>query len=719
MNLLRHVCGSTLRHSLTSSASGLRPHLLQLHCDASSPRPFSSKLHKDQRPPATGNAFSKRSRSAAASPSTAAESSPSSRVVQRESERLFVIAQSDPDRFGSQHTPGSAVRSHEPTDDRRPTDGDAGDRAEEAHLSTPPGPSQRLSTKAYADLIKEHVRNKRIKEALDVLEVRMLREDRVKPENYIYNLLIGECGRLGYTKKAFGLFTRMKQRGLKVTGGTYTALFNACANTPWPQDGLHKAEHLRQVMLEKGYEPNASNYNAMIKAYGRGGDLVSAFRLIDEMQTKRLPVDVQTLNFALQACASDTQMGFRHALLVWHKMLRRRMRPDVYSFNLMLRCVRDCGIGDLQTMQELIEQILVESSRAEGVDVPRLEANVEDSVLQIEAAGQVDAHEVDSAHIQLAPKAPKTSDVQAPNDEAFNRPNLLSSRPHLGRLVALAEVRKAEDRLLLLGGCSGFLHEMQAAKARPDIKTYTQLIDVLPPTNVAEKQLLAQLKRDKLKVDIDFFNVLIKKRSMRYDYDAAKEVLDLIRIADLQPDIVTYGVLALSCRTPDEADELMQEMLLRGVRINIQILGAMLHQGCAKHNFQYVLKIMQIVLSERIRPNEPFLMHLVKFRTNCYEFRASEQPYARTHKFRAEFKHFCGELERWREQMGLHDITLKEQIAAVREHPWEQFKYDQPEGREELKNPKLRHKTKLARHIQRIRPERMRDDDGVDVKRLE
>lgn len=98
----------------------------------------------------------------------------------------------------------------------------------------------------------------------------------------------------------------------------------------------------------------------------------------------------------------------------------------------------------------------------------------------------------------------------------------------------------------------------------------------------------------------------------------------MIKIADLKPDIVTYGVLALGCCTSTEADELLQEMYDKGVRMNIQILGAMLKQGCVRHDFQYVLKIMNIVHSERIKPNEQFLRHLQSFHDNCARFKESD-----------------------------------------------------------------------------------------------
>lgn len=420
-------------------------------------------------------------------------------------EKRFLRAQNDPEIFGAQ------LGSHSQPDEID----DPTDITEDKFLESPPNKSQGLSTKQYADMIKDHLHNQRIKEAIDVLEVRMLKEDRVKPENYIFNLLIGACARFGYSKKAFGLYNRMKQRGLKVTGGTYTALFNACSTTPWLQDGLNKANHLREIMIEKGYEPNATNYNAMIKAYGRCGDIKTAFQLVDEMKVKRLPVNVDTFNFLLQACASDREFGFRHALLVWHKMHQRRMMPDVYSFNTILRCVRDCGIGDLITMEHVIQKILLDSRNAEPATVS---ANLEENMLMITSSNQQES----STEVPMTIKAGE-SNVDAPN--------LLSNLPHLGNMVALAEIKKAEDRLLLLGGISGFIREMELSKSEPDIKTFTELIEVIPPTNAAEKKIISIIRRNGVKCDIDFFNMLIKKRSMRFDYVGAKvSVLAFSRI---------------------------------------------------------------------------------------------------------------------------------------------------------------------------------------------
>ena len=160
-------------------------------------------------------------------------------------------------------------------------------------------------------MIKNHLKANRLKDALTILETRMLKEDRVKPDSYVYNLLISGCAKAGYTRKAFSLFTRMRNRGLNPSGGIYTSLFIACANAPSAVDGLGRANHLRETMLEKGYEPNVKNYNAMIKAFGRCGDIKTAFQLVDEMVERKIKIGADTFNFLLQACASDVEYGFR------------------------------------------------------------------------------------------------------------------------------------------------------------------------------------------------------------------------------------------------------------------------------------------------------------------------------------------------------------------------------------------------------------------------
>lgn len=580
--------------------------------------------------------------------------------VKKENTRELIAAQ-DSDSFGTLN-----VGAHEQPDDEFV---DEDDIKEEEYIKHPPRNSQKLSTKQYADMIKEHIKYHRIKEALDVLEVRM-KEDRVKPENYIFNLLIDATARVGYSKKAFNLFTKMRQRGLKVTGATYTSLFNSCANSPWPQDGLNKANRLREIMLEKGFEPNASNYNAMIKAFGRCNDLNTAFLLVDEMSDKKILIETETFNFLLQACASDMEFGFRHALLVWHKMYQRKLKPDIYSFNLMLRCCRDTNFGDDQSMEEVLQTILLKGSSD-------LKEN------QIKLEGKSDA--IVQKEVQQDPT-----------------PNLLAPIPHLGTMISIKEVKKPEDKLLLLGGMSGFLDLMKHFDVHPDLKTYTELIEVIPPTIAAEKRLINHLQKHDIKCDVDFFNILMKKRSLRFDYESAKEVIGMIEKVHLRPDIVTYGVLALGCQTFEEARELIGEMNNKGIKMNAQILGAMLKTGCVRKNFDYIIEVLYIIKEFKIKPNERMLDCLTILIKSCNKAKKKDWKIA-SKEFREEFSQFKMRLEAWKSTMGLQDFEIDDVKKALKEAPWEQFQESQSDGYEDVKAIKQRKRSKLIRYIGKIK----------------
>lgn len=472
----------------------------QIQCRINQPiavQRFYTKKN-DENPPKTAKPFAER----AENPSL---TSFKTKPVQSEKELLKQM--NDPDVFGTLSNQGSTTIHTEEQED-------PDDVVEQDYLEKQPLFSQKLSTKAYATLIKDHFKNYRFKEAIDVVEERMLKVDRVQPENYIYNLLISELGRLGYMKKAFKLYNKMKKRGLKVTGATYTALFNACANTPHKQGGLEQAKRLREIMLEKGDEPNTQNYHAMMKAFGRGGDLMTVFELVDEMKEKKVRIEVQTFNFLLQAAYEDGEHGLRHALLVWHKIYRHGMRPDIYSFNMMLAVARHCGIGNVESMQKLIGEIVFASKK--GLP-PKL------NTTKRVQGDQEEMLVIDDTKMSMESATAKDMVLEP---VAYKAPNLLSIEPDLGSLVALGQLGSKEDALVLFGGVEGFLNQINVNKALPNVKTFTQLLELIPPTYAAEKELLLHMRKYSVRTDVDFFNNLMKKRVIRMDYSGARVTSD-------------------------------------------------------------------------------------------------------------------------------------------------------------------------------------------------
>lgn len=449
-------------------------------------------------------------------------------------ENNFVYLE-DPDTFGTL----SGRKNHEDVLE------DEDDIKEERFIQSGPMANQRLTTKQYADLIKQYIEHKRLKEAFDILEVRMLQEDRVKPENYIYNILIGACADVGYTKKAFKLFNDMKRRALQPTGDTYTCLFNACANSPWPKDGQKNALHLRQLMIEKGIEPNLTNYNTMIKAFGRCGDLPTAFKIVDEMVSKKIKIRVHTFNHLLHACISDKSNGLRHALVVWRKMLKMREKPNIYSFNLMLKCVKECELGTTEDVEELIaiiQEHVIPTTRVLGVvQNPRIEN--ENSFTQTKNADSIETNNKDEdLSYEVADTSPNESSkklspieskdtidiefverktVVISKSQERTTPNFLSRTLQMQQVLALKEIHTIQDKFAVVGGQEDFLKEMEVYSVKPDIKTFTQMLPLLDNTKEAELQLLQNMKSLGILADIDFYNMLIKNRCLKSDYAGA------------------------------------------------------------------------------------------------------------------------------------------------------------------------------------------------------
>lgn len=83
----------------------------------------------------------------------------------------------------------------------------------------------------------------------------------------------------------------------------------------------------------------------MISAYGKAGAIYESFNAVDEMIYFKLKPDVDIINNLLCACISQPNYGFRYSLMAWQTALKLKIKPDLNSFNLILKAANDCGIN--------------------------------------------------------------------------------------------------------------------------------------------------------------------------------------------------------------------------------------------------------------------------------------------------------------------------------------------------------------------------------------
>ncbi|XP_038068403.1 pentatricopeptide repeat-containing protein 1, mitochondrial-like [Patiria miniata] len=531
----------------------------------------------------------------------------------------------------------------------------------------------------YGNQMKKLCKEGKLLEAIDVLEVRMLKEDRVQPIEFNYDVLIGACGREGYTKKAFKLYNQMKKRGLRPSDVTFTGLFNACAESPWPlTDGLTRLRHLHSQLQEKGITVNQITHHAMIKAYAKCGDLPVAFDLFRDLLSSGVELTSESFAFLLFACASDKERGLLYAIEAWRQMLQRGIKPDIYTYNLLLRIARDCGIGDPEAATRvLLKQAEKQSEmlpapkkkgktasaqRSAQPKVQRSQDNPMTGIMEVKPLGVEDEVHQDvvtgaTDSISQLGAAEKTL---VPQQEEL--PNLLDLSPDTSRVHSLANVSTASDRLALLGGASGILASMKNQGVIPDVKSLTLMMESLPMTTQDEERLLEVVDEYKVRVDVDFYNAIIRRRSRRADLEGAKAVLPLIQQKGLFPNLRTFVNLACECSRAKDGIQLLKDMKVAGLNPTVNVYDALVTAAARNRDYWYQTELLKCMEKDKVSPNERILQKLetmAAFGQNPYK--GSRSNWATRQQTR--LNHFRGVYTKWLDRMGLEETP----------HPWKKF----------------------------------------------
>ncbi|XP_014467840.1 PREDICTED: uncharacterized protein LOC106740889 [Dinoponera quadriceps] len=439
----------------------------------------------------------------------------------------------------------------------------------------------------YGRMIKSHLKKNDINSALKVFD--LIKENRDKPTMYMYNLLIRALSMQGDIKKCFSLYNKAKKRALTPNAATYTSLFNACATSDNKELALEHLNNLRQSLYQKQFPLNQVHYNVMVKAYAWHSQIGEAFRLVDEMMDNRIEIGEITFNSLFHAAIADKENGLRHALTIWHLMCKWKVRRTLIMYDLFLRTIRDCKLGDTKVNDVLLPNYEATRILLKEGEKPDLLAS---------------PPFVSTLLLLMEPKQGNVTENSLIRANEQNLPQAASI--HLNDVFM-------SNRLTLFGGIEGFLGRMAADGVKPGAKTITMFLDLIPNTIAAENLLMKLADEKNIPLDIDFYNMLIKRRSMRREYKAAKEVIQITERKSLAPNIMTFGVLALSCQEYQDAKEFLDGMEAFGYRPNIIIMGALLGTACCKNNFGFLMLVMDYMERNQIKPNKKIIESLTKF----------------------------------------------------------------------------------------------------------
>lgn len=219
---------------------------------------------------------------------------------------------------------------------------------------------------------------------------------------------------------------------------------------------------------------------------------------------------------------------------VWRQMLRSGILPDSKNYNLLLRTARDCRIGDPALATGLLlrpdpkyeREHVSESGRKDVIDIELLERQLciqphplSDSQQESRDGEDESTGRQDSTHL-----IPVRQTVSLPVDLAGDctAPNLLDLfEGKRSGVISLGTVDGASDRLALIGGAKGLLEKMEANGLSPDLRTLTLLADTMESGYPSLQVLLKVAKKHKVKLDVAFFNSVIRRAARAGDTEGA------------------------------------------------------------------------------------------------------------------------------------------------------------------------------------------------------
>ncbi|GCC36117.1 hypothetical protein chiPu_0014609 [Chiloscyllium punctatum] len=420
-------------------------------------------------------------------------------------------------------------------------------------------------------------------------------------------------------------------------------------------------------------------------------------------------MNVETFSILMIGCIKDTENGFRYLLQIWREMLKLGVKPDVKSYNLLLRATRDCGLGDPAVASRLLladdgevwqlkqhrrvkgqkearsskntttmvvglleEQLLGQASDQPStcrVSEPEAEQSGETLPKLMEAQNLLSNNgqekELVSQGVPILELVPRSQIFAVDSDssklpETAHLPNLLDVQVNKKNLISLGTVATPPDRLALIGCLNGFLNKMKEDSAPPDIKTFTLLAEVVEPNSQSESSLVAFMEEYGVKPDVSFYNTLIRKKSKLGDLEGAKALLPELVKQGLSPTLHTFCNLAIACRKESDGLKLLNDMKMSGLTPNVNVYSTLINNAAKQLDYVYLTNIIQDMARSQVRPNKVVLRQL--------EFAAKYPPkfdkYKSKNTYLEKIDGFRGYYYRW----------LNFMPAAETPHPWKKYR---------------------------------------------
>ena len=425
-----------------------------------------------------------------------------------------------------------------------------------------------------------------------------------------FKMLIKGCALVGYVEKAFELFDEYRAiEPSQINRSIVTSMFNCCANSPDKEFALKKAKELYDNLRLQGYDFNLFNYNCLIRTFGLLNDLEASFAFVDLIVEHKFCLNVDTFNNLLTAVCSNKAQGLSLATNIIQAMRFLYIKPNIQTYNMLYRITRDCQFGSEQELNDQIKHFrfpdAITSEFLRNV-LTKQRSLLKDNYKRLEQRKDMPRRDNQVANLSSDPNTPAVQQQQ-PSSELMCL-NFLGSRVgSIENQLKIVEIdheslSKPENRLKLIGGLDFLLRYMYKDNVNPDIKTVSLLTSIIANTAAEESKLLNFIENSRIKVDTDFYNMLIRRANARGDFEVAKSYLRLMTSKGLKVNVQTYGVMAMACSTGPEISAFLDEMETYGVRPNVVIMNQLIRNCSTKSNFNEIAYLIKCLRKYGIKP---------------------------------------------------------------------------------------------------------------------
>jgi len=433
-------------------------------------------------------------------------------------------------------------------------------------LKTPP------NVHTYTSLIDACGKANKLEKMFEVFALMM--EEGVEPNVQTYTSLIDACGKAGDVELALNLFHAMQRANIAPNEVTYTSLLQACTKRKHLDDAFIMFTEASRN-LGSSMPKNASLYNELVLAFGKGDEVERAFSVFECMKKIGIEPDSLTLDALLEGAGRAN--AFEQAIGIFEEMKARGIVPHEDSFRML---VAACGVRG-----ELVSAFMVfsEMKRA-GLPLSVAYNSLLEASLQ--------ANDIEAALCVF-------EDMRSAGIEP-------SSDSYRGLLnAATSDVERFEKARAVLNDCVDEYSESDSSGSESWKGSFTstsseRVVDgssqqVVPVSSIPSRRmakealvqiflLFMEMENSGIHADTIAFNCLMDACALAGDSDRALQVLGTMRGKGVKPDTVTYTTFMKACLYDGElkrAFNVLEAMRADGVKPSTTSFSTMI-DGCMK-----------------------------------------------------------------------------------------------------------------------------------------